>query len=141
MAYFFKHITAGLLLGLGLSATGFGTPAPRRSAGDKPAPGNMASATLVSAVTSLSADQPGLNGSVPEANPTARWGTGTTSLAPALLQSIIETKLRGAARTAYLQAEGLAYGVNVSAGAQADRDTAAGVFNYLDSRNNYVETL
>jgi len=140
MAYFFKYITRGLL-GLGLSATVFASPAPGWSVRDKPGAGKMASATLVSAVTSLSADQPGLNGSISVANPTAGWGTGHTTLAPALLQSIVETKLRVAARTAYLQAEGLAYGVNVSEEAQADRDTAAGVFNFLDSRNNYVETL
>ena len=46
-----------------------------------------------------------------------------------------------AARTAYFSAEGLAYGVSVSAAAQADRDTAAGVFNFLDSRRNYVQSL
>lgn len=69
------------------------------------------------------------------------WGSGPTALAPALLSSITETKLRTAARTAYLQAEALAYGATVSAAAQADRDTAAGLFNFLDSRGNYVESL
>ena len=49
--------------------------------------------------------------------------------------------MRQAARTAYLSAEGLAHGVSVSAAAQADRDTAAGVFNFLDSRRNYVQSL
>ncbi|CCH54674.1 hypothetical protein BN8_03869 [Fibrisoma limi BUZ 3] len=75
----------------------------------------------------------------PSARPT--WGSGPTSLAPALLTSILETKARQAARTAYLQAEALAYGATVSAAAQAERDTAAGLFSFLDSRNNYVESL
>lgn len=126
MTNFFSQITTGFLLGLSLSATAFGTSVPGADVSGKETPGMDVSHVEVPA---------------PVINPATRWGNGAGTLAPAVLQSILETKLRLAARTAYLQAEGMAYGVNVSAGAQADRDTAAGVFNYLDSRNNYVETL
>ena len=112
MALLFTRIFRAFLLGTTLLSVALGTPRPA----DEPAP-------------------------ILPTNPALRWGSGTTALAPALLTSITETKVRTAARTAYLQAEGLAYGVQVGAGAQADRDTAAGLFNFLDSRNNYVENL
>ncbi|GAB2560259.1 hypothetical protein [Spirosoma areae] len=69
------------------------------------------------------------------------WGTGQSQLSPALMLSILETKARLAARTAYLQTEGLAYGAHVSEAAQSERDTAAGLFSYLDSRGGYVDSL
>ena len=69
------------------------------------------------------------------------WGTGQSQLSPALVLSILETKARLAARTAYLQAEAQAYGARVSEAAQSERDTAAGLFSFLDSRGGYVDSL
>jgi hypothetical protein len=77
----------------------------------------------------------------PPAPTKGAWGEGQSHLAPDLLLSIAESKLRLAARTAYLAAEAKDYGAVVSAAAQADRDTAAGLFSYLDSRGSFVDSL
>ncbi|MCK8494593.1 hypothetical protein M0L20_22180 [Spirosoma sp. RP8] len=69
------------------------------------------------------------------------WGSGQSEVAPALALAIAETKIRLAARTAYLQTEAQQYGAVVSQAAQAERDTAAGLFSFLDSRGGFVDSL
>ncbi|GAB3960106.1 hypothetical protein GCM10028805_57420 [Spirosoma harenae] len=69
------------------------------------------------------------------------WGSGQSQLAPALIVAIEETKARLVARTQYLQTEAHQFDAVVSAAAQAERDTAAGLFSYLDSRGGFVDSL
>ncbi|QHV98789.1 hypothetical protein [Spirosoma endbachense] len=69
------------------------------------------------------------------------WGVGQSTLAPALVITMAETKARLAVRTAYLQTEAQQYGAIVGAAAQAERDTAAGLFSFLDSRGGFVDSL
>ncbi len=72
------------------------------------------------------------------------WPTGATEwsgVSEAFLAQLVQTRLQRAARTAYLDAEAAGLGASVSTLALADRDSAAAIFAYLDSRQRYVEEL
>jgi hypothetical protein len=66
---------------------------------------------------------------------------GATSLPSAVGEAIHETMASHQLRGAYLASEATSVGAIVSTAAQSDRDTAAGLFNYLDTRGNYVKNL
>lgn len=61
--------------------------------------------------------------------------------APQFGHALEQSRRQRAARWAYLSTEALDHGAYVSPAAEADRDTAAGMFDYLQSRNAFVDSL
>jgi hypothetical protein len=66
---------------------------------------------------------------------------GAPRLPSAVGETIREMAVHNQLRGAYLATEATMAGAVVSAAAQADRDTAAGLFSYLDTRGHYVDNL